>query len=134
LNKETIQILNKMGYSSKSHWSKYLGGTPVNDSLLGLKYIITDKNFSTYEDYYQEAHTYVHTDKDGKETKYVAYLNPYALSIAYGVDGDVLDFPLGYVESTESEEEKKNDKDGALSLAIDAVKNKLNGYITLTIR
>ena len=33
-----------MGYSSKSHWSKYLGGTPVSDSLLGIKYILTLKD------------------------------------------------------------------------------------------
>jgi len=124
LNKETIKILNKMGYSSKSHWSKYLGGTPLNDSLLGLKYIITDKDHSIYEDYYEEAHTYVYTDDAGKETKYVAYRNPYALSIAYGVSNDVLYFPLGYIPSTETE--TKEDKDSAVSLAVDALKDKLN--------
>lgn len=129
LNKETVTILNKMGYASKSHWSKYLGGTPLNDSLLGLKYIITDKDFSLYEDYYEEAHTYTHTDAAGKETKYVAYLNPYALSIAYGVDDDVLEFPLGYVESTEAEE--TDDKTSAISLAVDALKDKLNEWLNI---
>ncbi len=132
LNKETIQILNKMGYSSKSHWSKYLGGTPINDSLLGLKYIITDKDHAIYENYYTEAHTYVYTDDAGKETKYVAYLNPYALSIAYGVDDDVLDFPLGYIETPEVESEADGEKkESAISLAVDALKDKLNEWLDI---
>lgn len=132
LNKETIQILNKMGYSSKSHWSKYLGGTPLNDSLLGLKYIITDKNHSIYEDYYEEAHTYIYKDDNGKETKYVAYLNPYALSLAYGVDDDVLDFPLGYVETPKVDDDSDDKKKpSAISLAVDALKDKLNEWLDI---
>lgn len=75
LNKETIRFLNRMGYASKSHWSKYLGGNPVNDSLLGIKYIISQDGWDRYyEEFYKE------------EEGYTAYLNPYALSIAYGVD------------------------------------------------
>ena len=77
LNADTIRFLNRMGYSSKSHWSKYLGGNPVNDSLLGIKYIISQDDWSRY---YEEAYTVEDNDL------YTAYLNPYALSIAYGVD------------------------------------------------
>ncbi|MBQ4054454.1 MAG: YfhO family protein, partial [Clostridia bacterium] len=45
LNAAQIDFLYKLGYSSKSHWSKYLGGNPVSDSLMGLKYIVyNDKN------------------------------------------------------------------------------------------
>lgn len=82
LNAETIQFLARMGYSSRSHWTKYLGGTPVNDSLLGLKYIIAAEDLS---DYYTAAYT---------EGDYTAYLNPYALSLAYAVDSGIgeLDF------------------------------------------
>ncbi len=82
LNAETIQFLARMGYSSRSHWTKYLGGTPVNDSLLGLKYIIAAEDLS---DYYTAAYT---------EGSYTAYLNPYALSLAYAVDSGIgeLDF------------------------------------------
>lgn len=87
LNQETIQFLASMGYASKSHWSKYLGGTPVNDSLLGLKYIIS--NNPVYGEYYE---VFERDPFNG----YTAYKNPYALSIAYGVDEKLLDFPLGY--------------------------------------
>ena len=118
LNKETVSLLNKMGYSSKSHWSKYLGGTPVNDSLLGLKYIISDKR--NMDDYYE-------VFAQDNITGYTAYYNPYALSIAYGVDDDVLDFPLGFVES-EGEEKKES---SAIADAVDAIKDKLNKLLNI---
>ena len=98
LNQETIMFLQKMGYASQSHWSKYLGGTPVNDSLMGIKYIVTDGNFEEYDVYY---------DAYMSEGKYVAYQNPYALSIAYGVSEDILDFNLGYLPVAEETENKE---------------------------
>ncbi|MBR7184859.1 MAG: YfhO family protein [Clostridia bacterium] len=79
LNAEAIQFLNHMGYSSRSHWTKYLGGTPVNDSLLGLKYIISNQDLS---DYYTAAYT---------AGDFTAYYNPYALSLAYAVSGGIND-------------------------------------------
>jgi len=83
LNAETIQFLARMGYSSKSHWSKYLGGNPVNDSLLGLKYIISNQDLS---EYYTAAYT---------EGEYTAYLNPMALSLAYAVNSGVKELDFG---------------------------------------
>lgn len=77
LNAETIKFLKQMGYASKSHWSKYLGGTPATDSLLGIKYIIAKEDLSMYYEalYPHEAYT--------------TYLNPYALSLAFGVSSGV---------------------------------------------
>ena len=83
LNVETIKFLNRMGYASSSHHSQYYGGTPVNDSLLGIKYIIDLENSKAIANYYTPYVT---------EGKYTAYQNPYALSIAYGVDSAVADF------------------------------------------
>ncbi len=120
LNKETIQFLNKMGYASKSHWSKYLGGTPVNDSLLGLKYIITDKtDLSNYYEVY----------KTDAKNGYTAYYNPYALSIAFGVDDALLEFPLGYVAAPE--DEKNDDDESKIGSAVDAFKDKLNEWLDI---
>ena len=125
LNEETIRFLNKMGYSSKSHWSKYNGGTPVNDSLLGLKYIVAESG-SVYENYY-EVYTVDHING------YTAYRNPYALSIAYGVNDAILDFPLGFQEiiPEEDAEDKPVDPEdvedaGAIGDAVEQLKNKLN--------
>ncbi len=77
LNAETIKFLNHMGYSARSHWTKYLGGTPVNDSLLGLKYIISKDDLSNY-------YTAAYTAGD-----FTAYYNPYALSLAYAVNSSL---------------------------------------------
>ena len=83
LNVETIRFLREMGYASTSHHSQYYGGNPVSDSLLGIKYII-DNNSSK-----KLIHTYTPYVTEGKFT---AYYNPYALSIAYGVDASVSEF------------------------------------------
>ena len=123
LNKETIQFLHKMGYASKSHWSKYLGGTPVNDSLLGLKYIISDS--SVYKNYYE-------VYKTDLEYGYTAYYNPYALSIAYGVDDDLLKFPLGYVSGTiGSEEEDDEEEPSRIAATIAKLKSTLNEWFDI---
>ena len=88
LNKETINFLKNLGYASKSHWSKYLGGNIITDSLLGIKYIIDSENadISKYYDL---------TDLEPvnvNNTDYYAYINNYALSLAYSVNESVLDY------------------------------------------
>ena len=83
LNASQIVFLNEMGYSSKSHWSKYLGGTPVSDSLMGLKYIIYNQR--DRGDYYD---LYI---KDDDYKKY-AYLNPHALSVVFAANGAINGF------------------------------------------
>lgn len=117
LNKETIRFLEKMGYHADSHRSKYLGGNPLSDSLLGLKYIISDKN--VYENYYD-----VFTEDT--ENGYTAYLNPYALSIAYGVSEELLEFPLGYVP-VDPDEDAEDSKFAALLANAKSTINKLLG-------
>ncbi len=87
LNRDTIDFLRDMGYASKSHWSKYLGGTPVNDSLLGIKYIISDKDLSHY--YGEPIYTkedYNYDEKDNISGNHSVYQNPYALSVIFGAD------------------------------------------------
>ena len=100
LNRDTIDFLRSMGYPSRSHWSTYSmgvtgrdAGTPVNDSLLGIKYLITKDDESAYygpaiftpEDYgYPEDY-----EPNGQ---YSVYLNEFALSFAYGVAEGWLDF------------------------------------------
>ncbi len=83
LNASTIEFLKNMGYTSRSHLSKYQGGNPINDALLGLKYIINPQDTHALEDYYT---------KEFSSGKYDIYKNPYAMSLAYGVDERVLNF------------------------------------------
>ncbi len=87
LNEDTILFLNKMGLASKSHWTKYAGATPVFDSLFGVKYIVCE---DTYQ-YISPLYSRYMTDS---ENSYIAYKNPYALSIAYGVSEDIKDLSL----------------------------------------
>lgn len=97
LNRDTIDYLANMGYAAKSHWAKYLGGTPVNDSLLGIKYLITTKDMT---DYYGNPiftpadYGYPEDFKPGVDDQYDVYYNPYALSFAYGVSEDWKDFDM----------------------------------------
>lgn len=90
LNASVIQLLNKFGYASQSHWTKYLGGTAVSDALLGIKYVITknnklDSNIYTVAAEGEEYYKYIPT----KNTIY-AMQNTKALSVAYGVSPNVL--------------------------------------------
>ncbi len=83
LNADTLIFLEGLGYVSKSHLSQYRGGTPVSDSLLGLKYLIDAEESDEIAWFYDVAFL---------ENGYDAYYNPYALSLAYGVDGRITDF------------------------------------------
>ena len=110
LNKETIKFLNNFGYSSKSHWSKYLGGNPVNDSILGVKYVIAQKNQINTQSTYNENQAVKALMDElytvfAEDENYIAYHNPYALSLAFQVASEVKDFT--YMQ-TDSEGEKEN--------------------------
>ncbi len=83
LNADTLVFLEGMGYVSKSHLSQYRGGTPVSDSLLGLKYLIDDEESRELMWFYEPSFS---------ENGYTAYQNPYALSLAYGVGDGVVTF------------------------------------------
>ena len=125
LNKETVRFLNSMGYASKAHWTKYLGNTPVTDSLFGIKYLISDQPL--YETYYETFAT------DG-HTSYTAYLNPYALSLAFGVSDDLLDFELGFVEDLDEEKDDDADekKEGeGIKNAINTLKGIVNEWLNI---
>ena len=86
LNRDTIDFLRFMGFSSKSHWSKYYGSTPVADSLLAAKYVIATNNFDVPDGY--------ELLFEGSNTK--VYQNHDALSVAYAVNENVKDIHLGY--------------------------------------
>lgn len=87
LNQETIKLLNNLGLSSKSHWSKYLGSTPVVDSLLGIKYLIAQTGDSTVPEFYKPVYTSKNAETGIDDL--TAYKNPYALSLAFAVNKDL---------------------------------------------
>lgn len=104
LNKSIIVLLNELGIASPTyaHWSLYTGATPVFDSLLGIKYVITPIHLAESEiQYYQ---TYSYKAREGASNLYSLvqnindqfeiYENPDALSIAYCVSDRTKNFDL----------------------------------------
>ena len=107
LNKDTINFLRVLGYYSQSHKSQYKGGTVVSDSLLGMKYIISDRDYSplygepvlTGKDYaeymgmtlseLQDA-TFADKYNDYSSDDLNVYYNPYYLSLAFASSDDIL--------------------------------------------
>lgn len=91
LNERLINMMAQMGYSSDSHWTKYRGGTPVSDALLGIKYVITkndtlDRNIFNIAAQGEEGYRYVKS-----ENIIYAMQNTKALSVAYGVSENVIE-------------------------------------------
>ncbi len=84
LNAGVIDLLNSLGMTSKSHWTKYYGSTPVLDALTGIKYVIaeTDDRISPL---------YKEVINNGD---LIVYENPYALPIAFGADRDLATFNI----------------------------------------
>lgn len=108
LNSDTISFIHGMGYYGASHRTRYEGGSIVNDALLGIKYIITPRDYSsiygdpvlTLDDYAK--YTGMSTEEFLEMTKSEEYenisadklniyLNPYALSLAYASGTGIFD-------------------------------------------
>ncbi len=81
LNAAVIKYLGELGYASRSHWSKYLGGTPVSDALIGIKYLIAEEEVSSL---YDEIAAY-----GGEEDGLFVYENPYTMGIVNTVSTDL---------------------------------------------
>ncbi|MBQ2709109.1 MAG: YfhO family protein, partial [Clostridia bacterium] len=82
LNASVIRYLGELGYASRSHWSKYLGGTPVSDALIGIKYIVAEEEIS---DLYEEIAMY-------PDDELFVYENPYTLGIVNTVSAELLEY------------------------------------------
>ena len=90
LNESVIKLMKKMGYASESHWTKYIGGTPVTDALFGIKYVIT-KNNNMGPLYIEAASADEYYEFIPSTSKIYAMQNTKALSLAYGVSNKVLE-------------------------------------------
>ncbi len=132
LNKSTVNFLRMLGYYSQSHKSQYKGWTPVSDSLLGLKYIISDKDLSIIygdpvldgEDYaaymgmtleeLQEA-TFADEYKDYSSDDLKVYYNPYALSLAFAASDDILNVNMKDHNDYVTDEDARYNPEGYIS-------------------
>ncbi len=91
LNARVVALLKQFGYTSKSHWSMYIGANPVSDAIFGIKYVIADESArKEVMDYIHEMYKLRATTGDRLDV----YQNPYALSIAYEVNSNILNYDL----------------------------------------
>lgn len=90
LNSSVIDFLQKLGFTSRSHWSKYVGGNAVSDTLLGIKYLYIDTEEDDVPWYVDKYYEKVGESEDG----IAVYRNPYAMSVAFtmpsGFDGTAI--------------------------------------------
>lgn len=92
LNQKAISFVDKLGYTARSHYTMYNGGTVVGDSLLGIKYVIDYESSRKFDNVYNRIDDIV-------DKKYCVYENPNALSLAYGVSEDLKEFTLDDYDS-----------------------------------
>lgn len=91
LNKESIQVLRRLGYAARDHWTKYLGGTPISDSLLGIKYVMSKGEPVSYYSFLYMVESIS------------VYRNDTALSILTAVDNDILRMDMDNVSAIETQ-------------------------------
>ncbi len=79
MNSPIIDTLGKLGFTSRGHYTKYNGATPVTDSLLGVKYVLSkDKPVQNYQEFFKQKNIGV-------------YKNSNALSIGYMANKSIYD-------------------------------------------
>ncbi len=104
MNTKALLFLNKLGYGYGGNFTVYNGSTYLNDSLLGIKYLI-DKDDDLWSAYcgtrienvpidYEKVKDFDASDEytEGTVTQ---YQNPYALSVGFQADASVCDLKLG---------------------------------------
>lgn len=91
LNESVIKLMRKMGYTSESHWTKYIGGSPIADALFGIKYVVTKNNAMDPNIYEEFASVDEYYEYIPSTNKIYAMMNTKALSLAYGVNSKVLE-------------------------------------------
>lgn len=103
LNSGPIDMLELLGYTSRGHYTKYKGETPLTDDLFGIKYIMTKTKpiygYDTFMDYCGEM----------KGEYVTVYINDDALPIMYPVDIAVLNTELSKQKPFENQNKLLSD-------------------------
>ncbi len=91
LNDKPIELLSRLGFTSRSHYTRYSGATEITKSLFGVKYELSCPENSTGE---------IESRDDITVTK-----NKYALPMAYLVDRETEDLELSATEPLQNQNE-----------------------------
>ena len=117
LNAKPIELLKRLGFTSRSHYTRYSGRTTITSSLFGVKYELSTVNNTT-------------TDvRNGEEITYE--VNPYAMPICYLGKSDILDLELVQYDPFEAQTQFLNtligsDADNYFARVVDMDLNTLN--------
>ena len=96
MNAKILKFLEALGFSSSSYYSRFDGDTPITDSVLGIKYsldkIILDDSSAERKtnEVYEPIFSYNYKNEDDKDTRIDVFKNPYALSLGYMADEDIM--------------------------------------------
>lgn len=91
MNSRILKMLEAMGYTTQSFESQYKGSSTMADSLLGIKYVLDRPDDSTSVDSNYIKRYSTTSVKNYDETYNIdVYENPYALSVGFMADDDVL--------------------------------------------
>ncbi|MBQ7599715.1 MAG: YfhO family protein, partial [Clostridia bacterium] len=94
LNAKVIELLQKFGYASRSHWSFYSGATAPSDAIFGIKYVIVDESDKKdVMSYIPSLYKKVGTTEDGLDI----YRNPYSLGFAFSVKEKTIYYDIPFV-------------------------------------
>ena len=91
LNAKPIELLSRLGFSARSHYTRSSGGTEITNSLFSVKYMLTCPENSTAN---------LKSKDDITVTK-----NEFALPMAYLVDNDIEDLELSKTEPLANQNE-----------------------------
>ena len=75
-NKQVNAFLKQLGFAQGWMWSVYYGSTPVTDSLLNIRYVLSDQEFPGYQ-------------AAGQNGSLTLWKNPDALPLAYVAQGSI---------------------------------------------
>ncbi len=98
LNREVIDFMETIGYASQSHWTKYIGATPVADALLGIKYVVTKNDKLDPEIYTVAAEGPEDYKFIPSDNIIYAMQNTKALPFAYGVSPAVAEYLDDFIQ------------------------------------
>ena len=106
LNARAVDLMHQLGYAAQSHWSMYIGATAVTDALFGIKYVMVDETDDKPVMEYIHQMYELYESTDGHID---VYENPYALSIAYSANEEVLGYDVPPEDPEEADEEDYTD-------------------------
>ena len=88
-NKDSKEFLKKLGYQTKSQSSLYVFDNELSDSLVGIKYIISDEKVNKNTAKLDKSSIY--KLEASLDNEYLIYKNEYALPFAYTVKSTIFD-------------------------------------------